>query len=93
LSSAFTHASTDRLAAFAATHPIRALLGAHIEMTTTPGQDYPMKAATHPSEHGLALPPSAIGELQTAVAAEKSPPVADRHADFILYPVPPRPAS
>jgi glyoxylase-like metal-dependent hydrolase (beta-lactamase superfamily II) len=86
------HASADRLAAFAATHPIRALLGAHIEMTTTPGQDYPMKAATHPSEYDLALPPSAIGELQAAVAAEKSPPVADRHADFILYPVPPRPA-
>lgn len=87
------HTSADRLAAFARTHPIRALLGAHIEMTTTPGQDYPMKAATHPSEHGLALPPSAIGELQAAVATEKSPPVADRRADFILYPVPPRPAS
>ena len=86
-------ASADRLAAFATTHPIRALLGAHIEMTTTPGQDYPMKAATHPSEHGLALPPSAVGELQKAVAAAKSPPVVDRHPDFIVYPVPPRPAS
>ena len=85
-------ASANRLAAFAATHPIRALLGAHIEMTATPGQDYPMKAAAHPSEHGLALPPSAVDELQTAVAAEKSPPVIDRHPDFILYPVPPRPA-
>jgi glyoxylase-like metal-dependent hydrolase (beta-lactamase superfamily II) len=86
-------ASANRLAAFAATHPIRALLGAHIEMTMTPGQDYPMKAATHPSEHGLALPPSAIADLQKAVAAEASPPVTDRHPDFILYPVPPRPAS
>lgn len=87
------HASVDRLAAFARTHPIRALLGAHIEMTTTPGQDYPMKAAAHPSEHGLALSPSTIGELQKAVAAEASPPVVDRHSDFIIYPVPPRPAS
>lgn len=86
-------ASADRLAAFAKTHPIRALLGAHIEMTTTPGQDYPMKAATHPSEHGLALPPSAIGELQQAVATAKSPPTVDRHSDFIVYPVPPRPAT
>jgi glyoxylase-like metal-dependent hydrolase (beta-lactamase superfamily II) len=85
-------ASADRLAAFAETHPIRALLGAHIEMTTTPGQDYPMKAPAHPSEHGLALPPSAIPELQKAVAAAKSPPVTDRHADFIVYPVAPRPA-
>ena len=87
------HASANRLAAFAETHPIRAVLGAHIEMTTTPGQDYPMKAAAHPSEHSLALSPSTIGELQKAVAAEASPPVVDRHSDFIIYPVPPRPAS
>lgn len=85
-------ASADRLEAFARTHPIRALLGAHIEMTTTPGQDYPMKAATHPSEHGLALPAASIDELQKAVATAKAPPVIDRHSDFIVYPVPPRPA-
>lgn len=83
-------ASADRLAAFARIHPIRALLGAHIEMTTTPGQDYPMQAPTHPAEHGLALPPADIGELQRAAAAAPSPPVVDRHADFILYPVPAR---
>jgi len=86
-------ASADRLAAFAATHPIRALLGAHIEMTTTPGQDYPMKAATHPSEHPLPLPPSAIGELQQAAAKMEAAPKVDRHPDFIVYPLPPKPAS
>jgi glyoxylase-like metal-dependent hydrolase (beta-lactamase superfamily II) len=86
-------ASVDRLAAFAATHPIRALLGAHIEMTATPGQDYPMKAAAHPLEHPLPLPPSAIGELQRAVAKMASAPMVDRHADFIVYPLPPQPVS
>lgn len=86
-------ASTDRLANFAHSHSIRAVLGAHIEMTTTPGQDYPMKAATHPSEHGLALAPAQIDELQKAAAAAATPPVIDRHADFIIYPVPPRPAA
>ncbi len=85
-------ASADRLAAFAATHPIVALLGAHIEMTATPGQDYPMEAATHPVERPLALPPSAIEELQQAVTRMGDAPVQDRHADFIVYPVPPRPA-
>jgi glyoxylase-like metal-dependent hydrolase (beta-lactamase superfamily II) len=84
-------ASADRLAAFAKDHPIRALLGAHIEMTTTPGKDYPMEAPAHPAEHGLALAPSAIAELDKAVAAAKSPPTIDRHADFIVYPVAPRP--
>jgi glyoxylase-like metal-dependent hydrolase (beta-lactamase superfamily II) len=83
-------ASADRLAAFAANHPIRALLGAHIEMTTRPAQDYPMKAPAHPSEHPLALSPSAIIELQRATATAKSPPEIDRHADFIVYPVPSR---
>ena len=84
-------ASADRIAAFAETHPIRALLGAHIEMTTTPGQDYPMEAPAHPAEHPLPLPPAAIGELQRAVADAASPPTIDRHADFIVYPRPARP--
>ena len=84
-------ASTDRLAAFAAKHPIRALLGAHIEMTTTPGQDYPMEAPTHPSEHLLPLAPSTIAELQQAAAKAGPTPTIDRRADFILYPVPARP--
>ena len=85
-------ASSARLAAFARAHPIRALLGAHIEMTTTPGQDYPMKASAHPSEHPLALPASSIEELNQAVGASPPTPVVDRHADFILYPLPPRPS-
>jgi glyoxylase-like metal-dependent hydrolase (beta-lactamase superfamily II) len=84
-------ASADRLATFAAHHPIRALLGAHIEMTTTPRQDYPHEAPTHPAEHPLALSPRAIGELQRAVHAAGPVPAVDRQADFILNPVPPRP--
>ena len=85
-------ASAVRLAGFARSRPVRALLGAHIEMTTTPGRDYPMEAPTHPSEHGLALPPSAIGELEKAAAGATSPPAIDRHPDFIVYPVAPKPA-
>jgi glyoxylase-like metal-dependent hydrolase (beta-lactamase superfamily II) len=85
-------ASAVRLAGFAKTHPVRALLGAHVEMTTTPGKDYPMEAPTHPSEHGLALPPSAIAELEKATATAKSPAEIDRHPDFIVYPVAPKPA-
>ncbi len=83
-------ASADRLAAFARTHPIRALLGAHIEMTQTPGQDYAMEAPTHPAERALPLPPSSIAELQQAIRAAGDHPKIDRHADFIVYP---RPAS
>lgn len=81
--------SAERLAVFAKTHPIRALLGAHIEMTTTPGKDYPMEAPVHAAEHGLALAPAAIEELRAATAKAGPVPV-DRHADFIVYPVPAR---
>lgn len=86
-------ASAHRLAAFAATHPIRALLGAHIEMTTTPGKDYAMEAPAHPSEHSLVLQPSVIGELVNAVDTAQAPSQIDRRADFIVYPLDPRPAS
>ena len=84
-------ASADRLAAFAKRHQIRALLGAHIEMTVSPGQDYPMQAPTHPSEHPLPLPPAAIGELRDAVDEAGPTPTVDRHPDFIVYPRPAKP--
>lgn len=86
-------ASSGRLAAFARTHPIRALLGAHVEMTTTAGKDYPMAAKSHPGEHPLALPPSAIQTLRQTVERQGAEPRIDRQADFILYPLPPKPAS
>lgn len=84
-------ASADRLAAFAGDHPVRALLGAHIEMTTTPGEDYAMRAPSHPDEHPLPLAPATIFELQAAVKDAGSTSPVDRHADFIVYPVEPKP--
>lgn len=86
-------ASADRVGQFARTHRVRALLGAHIEMTTTPGKDYPMAAPAHPSEHLLPLSPAVIDELRDAAAHAASPPVIDRYADFIVYPRPSKPRS
>ena len=85
-------ASIDRLAKFAAGHPIRAVLGAHIEMTGTPGQDYPHEAATHPNEHRLELPAQRIAELRMGLKANLDvPELSQVHDDFIIYPVAPRP--
>lgn len=85
-------ASIDRLSRFAATHPIRAALGAHIEMTDTPGKDYGHEAPAHPSEHRLELPASSIGELQAGLRAKLDDPRSPQvHDDFIVTPVPPRP--
>lgn len=84
-------ASIDRLAAFAARHPIRALLGAHIEMTRTPGRDYPHEAAAHPDEHPLELPVETIGELRSGLKAPLDMPDRPQvHDRFIIVPVPPR---
>ena len=85
-------ASVDRVAHFARTHPIHAVLGAHIEMTRKPGKDYAHEAPSHPDEHPLELPAATIGELQTALKApldtSDKPEVRDR---FIIVPVPARP--
>lgn len=84
-------ASIDRLAAFAKRHPIRAVLGAHIEMTRTPGRDYGHEALTHPDEHPLELPASSIAELRAGLKAKlDTPDQPQMHDRFIITPVPPR---
>lgn len=81
-------ASINRLAAFAQTHPIRAVLGAHIEMTRTPGRDYPHEAASHPDEHRLELPASSIADLRRGLSAPLDVPGQGRtHDHFIIMPV------
>jgi glyoxylase-like metal-dependent hydrolase (beta-lactamase superfamily II) len=81
-------ASVDRVAAFAAKHPIRAVLGAHIEMTRTPGRDYSHEAPTHPDEHPLELPVQTIRELQTGLKAPLDVPGQPQvHDRFIIVPV------
>ncbi len=84
-------ASADRLAAFAKAHPLAGVLGAHIEMTQTPGKDYAMQAPVHADEHALELPASAVDRLQAAVHRMKGVPVRADAGDFIVYPRPPRP--
>jgi glyoxylase-like metal-dependent hydrolase (beta-lactamase superfamily II) len=81
-------ASADRVATFAKTHPIAMVLGAHIEMTNTPGKDYAMEAPSHPDEHPLELPADAVQRLQAAVHRMKDAPVLGNEGDFIIYPRP-----
>jgi glyoxylase-like metal-dependent hydrolase (beta-lactamase superfamily II) len=84
-------ASVDRLAAFARTHPIRAALGAHIEMTRVSGKDYGHEAPTHPDEHRLELPAQSIAELQEGLKAPLDVPGQPQvHDHFIIFPVPAR---
>lgn len=81
-------AGIERAVAFTATHPVRFILGAHIEMARTPGQDYPMHADSHPDEHPLELSYGRLIELNAALHAMGPEPVRDNRGDFIIYPRP-----
>lgn len=81
-------ASIARLAAFAAGHPVAHVLGAHVEMTSTPGQAYPYMTTFQPAEHVLQLTAANIAELDTALdQAGPTPPNNDIVLDdFIISP-------
>ena len=83
--------SIDRVVAFTKGHPLSLILGAHIEMTREPGELIVDEAPSHPDEHVLELPASALTELQTAVHAMGETPKLEPHNDFVIYPLPPRP--
>jgi len=83
--------SIDHVVAFTKGHPISHILGAHIEMTREPGKLIADEASSHPDEHVLELPASALTELQTAVHAMGETPKLEPHNDFVVYPLPPRP--
>jgi len=83
-------ASLDRVVGFTRAHRVKWVLGAHIEMTRTPGKDFRDLARTHPDEHLLELPYASLKDLQAAVRKMGDTPVRDVHPDFIVTPVPPR---
>jgi glyoxylase-like metal-dependent hydrolase (beta-lactamase superfamily II) len=83
--------SIDRVVGFTRARHVSHILGAHIEMTTAPGKDYPQDAPAHPNEHALDLPYADLLELQAAVHKMGDTLAKDVHDDFIVFPLPPRP--
>ncbi|HEX3888905.1 MAG TPA: MBL fold metallo-hydrolase [Phenylobacterium sp.] len=85
--------SIDRVVAFTRERHVSHVLGAHVELTTTPGKDFLPGAPTHPSEHALELPYSDLLKLRAEVdRMDAAAPVKDVQDDFIVYPLKPRPA-
>jgi hydroxyacylglutathione hydrolase len=80
--------SVSRLAQFAAAHPIAHVLGAHIEMTSTPKQVYPYGTTYQPAEHVLELTAAHVAELDAALTALGPTPPAQPvpHDDFVIDP-------
>jgi hydroxyacylglutathione hydrolase len=78
--------SIERLVTFSEKHDISAVLGAHIEMTMTPGEFYPIGSTYQPQESPLALRAHHIKQLQSKIKGidEATEMVFD---DFIIIPL------
>ena len=76
-------ATIERLIRFrdATDAPVRTLLGAHVEMSATPGVDYPAGTLDQPDEAPLALPPSTLDDVLLALDEPGDRVVRDR---FVL---------
>jgi glyoxylase-like metal-dependent hydrolase (beta-lactamase superfamily II) len=57
----------DRLIAFAATRPVTHVLGCHIEMTTEPGIDYPIRYTYQPDEPPLQMTVDQLRDIRRAI--------------------------
>ncbi len=79
--------SIQRLVDFLADKPVCHVLGTHIEMTNTPGEDYSFGATYHPDEHPLQLDRGHLLELLEAVINMQRNPFIEVHDDFIVYPL------
>ena len=78
--------SIERLTSFVKTHEVSQVLGTHIEMSTKPGVDYPVRTTYQPEERELQMGPAHILELYDAVSKMGDTPVREVHDDFIIYP-------
>jgi glyoxylase-like metal-dependent hydrolase (beta-lactamase superfamily II) len=76
--------SMDRLVEFAGQRDVTRVLGCHIEMSRTPGHDYPVGCAYQPDEVPLRLPAVRIADIRDAARAATKPGVYP-HADFIIW--------
>jgi hydroxyacylglutathione hydrolase len=78
-------ATLDRLVDFAATRPVRHVLGCHVEMKKRPGRDYPLGAKYQPDERPLPMTADHLRAARDATASAAGRPGVYRHDDFILY--------
>lgn len=79
--------SIDRLIQFSSDHEISTILGNHIEMTQTPGMDYPIGTTYQPREHQLSLSVHELKKLANALGKLGQRPTMEVHDSFIIYPI------
>ncbi|MCG6494055.1 MBL fold metallo-hydrolase [Kitasatospora sp. A2-31] len=77
-------ATIDRLIAFAAAHPVSHVLGCHIEMSSEPGVDYPIRYTYQPDEPPLQLGVDRLQAVRDALEKADGRPGRYVHDDFVI---------
>jgi hydroxyacylglutathione hydrolase len=77
--------SLERLVHFCDTRPVTHVMGCHIEMTTTPGRDYPAGTRYQPDEPPLPMTPRQLRDVAAAARAVKDRPGAHAFDDVIIF--------
>jgi len=81
---AFTD-SLDRLLRLAESHGVRHVLGCHIEMSRTPGREYPLGATYQPQEPPLQMTVSQLRAVRDAAVSVADSPGAHVFDDFAIF--------
>lgn len=78
--------SIDRLIEFCDTHPVILVLGCHIEMTRTPGVDYPVRTTYQTDEPPLEMGVQHLRAVRAALDAIGPRPAVRAFDDFVVWP-------
>jgi hydroxyacylglutathione hydrolase len=78
-------ATIDRLVTFAERHPVSQVLGCHIEMSTTPGVDYPIRTVYQPDEPPLEMSVDQLRDVRRAVDEIGDSPGRYAYPDFVIH--------
>jgi len=79
-------ASTRRLVEFTATRPVSHIVGCHIEQSSTPFVDYPVRTTYQPHEHALEMGRAQLLELLAGLEAMQGKPERAFFRDFTIWP-------
>ena len=77
--------SMDRLIDFAGARPVTHVMGCHIEMSRTAGQDYPIGSKYQPDEPPLQMTMAQLLRVGAAAHQAASKPGVHVHDDFIIF--------
>lgn len=76
--------SLERLVRFTESHDVEHVLGCHVEMTRTPGQDYPMGCRHQPDEPSPFMTPAQLRKVRDQYRAVATRPGIHRFDDVVF---------